>query len=357
MASMATWKIEEAHVGSTSCARIWTARTALALGVVGWSVWITWRISHLTLHPVPLATLVLELAAVAAGVIVWVGLEREAPSSRGLDIGDRRDPYRFANAVADGVGRERPIDLHREVRAAVRQRRSSNGPRPLGDVVMTAVLLDGPRRLALVVILTLALLVGVAPIPTPSPLAAAGVCIGVLGLAVAPVILAPGRLRLGDRTRWSFATLGEAVTPTDRDGVAPRRWVGMVATVVGLNLAVALRGMSDRWTHGLPAMGDHERAVAMTMAMVVVFGALYALRTTIAPDLGDVNVVSRRFEERAARRSTLAAAVALGLVGLVAGILPAGVDAAGPVNSVRVEIEPTDERVVGVVPGEAVDRG
>ena len=67
--------------------------------------------------------------------------------------------------------------------------------------------------------------------------------------------MSDGRIRIGDRVRWTYSTLGEVVAREDLDGVAPRSWVGTVATIVLVNIAVALRGMSDRWTHGLPHMG------------------------------------------------------------------------------------------------------
>ena len=103
-----------------------------------------------------------------------------------------------------------------------------------------------------------------------------------------------------------------------------------------MNVAVALRGMSDRWTHGLPPMTDDERIVSMGWATLIVLGGLYALRTIPTPQLGNSHLVARRLEERTARQSALGAAVCLGLVGLLAGVLPGSVDA-GADDPLRVE--------------------
>ena len=72
-----------------------------------------------------------------------------------------------------------------------------------------------------------------------------------------------------------------------------------------LNLAVALRGMSDRWTHGLPPMADDDRVMAMVFAMTIALGSFYTLITTPAPKLDNDHLVARRLEERTARQSAL----------------------------------------------------
>jgi hypothetical protein len=155
-------------------------------------------------------------------------------------------------------------------------------------------------------------------------------------VSMSHVLGSQGSIRLGDRTRWSFASLGEVFSAADRDDVAPRRWVGTVATVVVLNLAIALRGMSDRWTHGLPPMSDAERMISMSWASVVVVAGLYALRTIPTPKLGNAHLVARRLEERTARQSALGAAVCVGLIGLLAGVLPGNIDTADH-DPVRIE--------------------
>jgi hypothetical protein len=150
------------------------------------------------------------------------------------------------------------------------------------------------------------------------------------------VILGGGRIRVGDRVRYSYAAIGELMSPADHDGLAPRRWVGTVAAVVVVNLAMALRGMSDRWTHGLSPMERESRVLTMVLGASVVLGALYTLCTTPAPDIADAHLMSRRLEERTARQSALGGAVIVGMIGLVAGVLPVRVDAADH-DPVRVE--------------------
>jgi hypothetical protein len=152
--------------------------------------------------------------------------------------------------------------------------------------------------------------------------------VGALALmSLSHVLLGGGRIQFGDRVRWSSSALGEVCLGADRDGVAPRRWVGTVAAVVVLNLAIALRGMSDRWTHGLTPMSTDGRQVTMLLAIAVVAGGLFTLRRTAMPVLENSHLVPRRAEERTARESALGGAVAIGMIGLMAGILPGNFDA------------------------------
>lgn len=304
----------------------------LGLGGVALLVWLAWRVATLDAHLVAIVTLLIELSGWTGGVAVAVGL-LTATTPRAVLQPD--ETYRYAVVVADRVGRTRSTDLHHDLRAAVERltTRTAGGP---ADRAMIGVLTDGPRRIALVATLTLALLLGVAPLEVPPVWALVAFGAGTMLIAASHVVASDGRIRFGDRTRWSFATLGEVFSPADRAGQAPRRWVGTVGTIVVLNLAIALRGMSDRWTHGLPAMTDDERLVAMVWAGLLVLGGLYTLRTTPSPQLGNAHLVSRRLEERTARQSALGAAVCLGLVGLFAGVLPGSVDP-GADDPVRVE--------------------
>jgi hypothetical protein len=195
-----------------------------------------------------------------------------------------------------------------------------------------------------VAIAVFGLLVGVSPIPAPSLAALAALAAGVGGLSLAAVVLSNGRIGVADRLRWSYSSLGEIVVRDDIEGVAPRRWVGTVATIVVINLAVALRGMSDRWTHGLPVMGNEARIIAMVFAMTIVVGALCTLLTTPAPDLDNAHLVSRRLEERTARQPALGGAICVGLIGLLAGVLPGCVD---PADDDAARIEHVTEHEVG----------
>lgn len=315
-----------------SPARRRTASVLLATAVVFAIVWLAWRVATLQLHPIPIVILLIELSGWTGGLLVALGL-LGATSPRDLRQPD--DTYRYASAVAGCVGRTRAVDLQRDLRAAT-ERLASRTVGGAADRAMIGVLVEGPRRIALVSTLSIGLLVGVAPAPLPPVFAVAALAGATLLIAASHVVASGGRIRFGDRMRWSFASLGEVISPSDRADIAPRRWVGTVATIVVLNLAIALRGMSDRWTHGLPSMTDDERLVSMTWATMIVLGGLYALRTIPTPQLGNAHTVARRLEERTARQSALGAAVCVGLIGLLAGVLPGGVDA-GADDPARVE--------------------
>ncbi len=307
-------------------------RRVLAWGCLGagvglWFVWFVWRIIDLSGHPIAVVALLIELSGLTGGVLVAVGILRSR-SPRSVFVHSRRDPNRYAYAVADRIGRTRSSDLQHDLRAAV-DRMIARRVVGSEERAMIGVLIDAPRRVALVALLSMSLLFGVAPMSVPPAWALAAVAAATALIAGSHVLASGGRIALGDRTRWSFAALGELFSRTDNAAVAPRRWIGTIGTVVVLNLAIALRGMSDRWTHGLPAMTDDQRVVAMTWASLLVLGGLFTLRTIDAPDVGNAHLVSRRLEERTARRSALGAAVCVGLVGLLAGLLPAGVEATG----------------------------
>ena len=214
---------------------------------------------------------------------------------------------------------------------------------------MGSVLIEGPRRLILVATLTAALVFGIAPMPMPPTAAIAAALVGAAAMSCAHVAMGRGRIHVGDRTRWAYCALGEVLSPADHEGLAPRRWVGTIATVVVVNLALALRGTSDRWTHGLSPMSSDDRLITMLLAVGVVAGALFTLRTMAAPSFPDAHLVSRRLEERTARQSALGGAVCFGLIGLLAGVLPGSVDAAhdqppGVVQVTHHEVPPTLDR-------------
>ncbi len=321
--------------------------------------WLGWRASDIGAHPIQLTFFLTEVVSIVSGLIVGVGLAGHPLRSDVLDP-DRRESFRFAFAVQDAVGRPRSTDLRADM--ANLWRRLRHGRPDLSELSTAAMLSDGPRRLLLVVSITLALLLGVAPMGVPPYWAMICAVAAPLSLSCAHVLLSGGRIRFGDRVRWSSAALGEVCAGTDRAGVAPRRWVGTVAAVVTLNLAIGLRGMSDRWTHGLAPMTGDGRLLTMLIANVIVVGGLYTLRTTTAPQLDNSHLVSRRTEEHGARRSALGATVALSVVGLLAGILPVGTQAADG-QPVRVEhvsngdSDPIERIEVGLAPVGAGDVG
>ena len=296
-----------------------------ALGATFQAVFLVWWVLHLPVNAIAIAVLVAEVTGAADTIAISIGLAR-ARQPRQVFVDDVRESHRFAFAVADIVGRTRSTDVHRDVARVVRTV-SQRPPRRSAEAAMGAVLLEGPRRLVLVVALSVGLVVGSAPMRIPPWWAVVAAVAGVGLVAGSHVVLGCGRIRLGDRTRWSYSSIGEVVGTADLDGLAPRRWVGTMASIVVVNLAIALRGTSDRWTHGLAPMTDDDRVVTMLLAFVVVAAALFTMRTIQAPDL-DATRWSRRLEERTARQSALGATVLIGLVGLLAGVLPGGIDSA-----------------------------
>jgi hypothetical protein len=330
---------------------------ALALSLAGWGTWFGWRVTAWSLHPLPAAILLLEVAGVAIGAFVAVALV-----ARGSVPAEAASPdvRRFADAVAAAGGRAPSDDLRRDVgsvaRGAVRAIVRRPARRRLADVAVAAVVVDGPRRLAIVALATLGLLIGTAPFPWPPAFAVAGAGVGIASMALAHRLSSGGRIRFGDRTRWAYSSFGQVVVPRELDGVAPRDWLGTVATVVLVNVAVALRGMSDRWTHGLPAMADGERVVAMAFALCLVLGALYTMVTTDAPDL-DASAMPRRLDERSARQSVLGLTVCAGLIGFIAGVLPGRVDPADHDSGGVEQVTDDDPVVTPADFGDRLDAG
>ena len=327
MALLATGEIEPEREPLAG-ARAGTPPRRLASAVLVTSgvlsaTWLIWRVLHLGSHPIELAVFVTELASVTIGLVVGLAMVR-ATGPQTVDEDGRRESFRFVFVVADIVGRPRTRELRPDLAASYRVLRRSRPTLP--DFAMAAVLLDGPRYLVVVLSLTVALLLGVAPMPVPPMWAIAAGVGALVSMSLSHVLASDRRIGFGDRIRWSSSAFGELLPGVDRDDVAPRRWVGTVAAVVVLNLAIALRGMSDRWTHGLSPMPTDERHVAMLMAIVVVVGGLYTLRTTAVPVLANSHLVPRRAEERTARKSAIGGAVAIGMVGLTAGILPGNFD-------------------------------
>ena len=325
---------------------------SLVIAGACWSAWFGWRIASMPIHLIPLLAAAIELVVAASGLLVGFGL-LTAAQPRDAFREDHIDSHRFAFSIADLVGRTRSTDLHREVRVAMRSapKRMRRSP---ADLAMGAVLLDGPMRLASVSVLVLALLLGVAPMPIPPVWAFSAFVLGVASVSAAHVALGRGRLLVGDRLRWSYSAMGEVIARTDHGRVAPRRWEGVVGAVVALNIAVALRGMSDRWTHGFAPMDPDGRHITMLLAVLSVLGGLYTLRTVTAPEAISGIQLSRRLEESTARQTAIGAAVCIGSIGLIAGIMP---DATTNVVSVDGDVPAAASAVVpdGVVPSSTLD--
>jgi hypothetical protein len=308
----------------TTSARRVAGLVASAASAGGWVTWLVWRLPNVAGNPISLAMFALELASFAIGIAISVGIASHHDGREAALADD--SARRFAFAVADLVGRARSSDLHGDVRAVAHRARAGRPPRDLAGVAIAAVLLDGPRRLLMVLTCAAALLLGLAPFSNPPAWALAAAALAMVATSISHVLLGEGRIRIGDRVRYSCAAVGEVVSRVDRDGLAPRRWTGAVASVVVINLAIGLRGISDRWTHGLPAMSRDGRIPTLMVATLLVLGALYTLSTTPKPVTTDAHLCARHLDERTARHSLLWGAICLGLVGLMAGVLPMDVD-------------------------------
>lgn len=327
MALLDTSEVDSSEVAGAFL-RLGRRRVGLVLtglGIASQSAFLVWWVTHLPVNAIAIAVLAAEVIGAANTVAMSIGMARARQPCE-VCVDDARESHRFSFAVADIVGRTRSTDVHRDVARVVRTV-SHRPPRRSAEAATGAVLLEGPRRLVLVIALSIGLVVGIAPMRIPPWWAIVVAVAGAMLVAGSHVVLGCGRIRLGDRTRWSYSSIGEVVGTADLDGLAPRRWVGTMASIVVVNLAIALRGTSDRWTHGLAPMTHDERVVTMVLAIVVVVAALFTMRTIQAPDLDETRW-SRRLEERTARQSALGATVVLGLVGLLAGVLPGGIDTA-----------------------------
>ncbi len=328
---------------------------ALGVSLAATVPWLVWRFGCLDWNPVKWVVLTVELVGLLSGAAIAIALLRSDDRRAVLDdrtFGHRSESNRFANAVADLVGRTRSHDLHRDVRVAVRAA-SRWRPRSWADVAMAAVLFEGVRRLALVLLVSAGLLLGVPPMPVPPRWALAALALALAAISVSHVAAGNGRIRFGDRTRWTYGAIGEILSPVDHAALAPRRWVGTVAAAVLPLLAVGLRGMSDRWTHGLAPMGADVRMGTMLLAVAVSAGAFYTLASTPVPDLPDAHLAIRRLEERTARQAALGTAVVVGAIGLVAG---AASDGSEPVREdVVVELHDAEPVDAGLPPGDAGD--
>jgi hypothetical protein len=315
-------------------------RSGVALGTVAWAAWLVGRLDGASAHPLWLVLFAVEVLGVFTGVVVAGAIARRPlPDTASSDPDDARrrahhDPDRYPAAIAGLLGIGDEPDLRSSVRGAWRPAFSAHTR--LTDRVLALVHLEGARRLVAITGLALSLLLGVAPLEPPAPwMLGAGVA-GLVFTSVGSTLLSGGLIRPGDRLRWSFASIGLTVGPTEHADAMPVRWAGVMGSIVVLNLAVALRGLSDRWTHGLAPMATADRVTAMSAALLLIAGCLATLRHLRPPEPGSCQM-SRQLEERSARRTALGATAIAGLLGLFAGILPGSVDAADQVPVDREE--------------------
>lgn len=331
----------------------WLGRSSCVAGLLAWLGWLAWRIDGPVTDLVGVAALLLELIAFAAAVVVTVGLgvadATTQPDRRADLLADRLtptggrsavspphvlagaalgiDPDHTARAVerpegSDDTGEVAWARHGLDVLAAPTRRRVSAAPSAT-EAAWSVLALDGLRRMLFVALLIAVLFTGRAPFGVPSWPVAALLAGSQLLLAVGHWLLSDRILRPGARLRASMASVGAGLG----DGVSrtglPIRWAATMATMVALNVAVALRGLSDRWTHGLGSMPHDQRVAAMSVAVALVVTGLSALRTLPQPELGFYGA-TRRLEEGSTRRLALGATLAVAVLGFTVGILPGG---------------------------------
>ncbi len=312
----------------------WMGRLLTVTGLAAWLVWLGWRVQSPVLGVVSIVELLLELVAFLAAVTVATGLwswqrDEVAPFDRRsgtIDVTGLADALELHGAQrrhgADDTGE---VACARRGLALVTRR---GGERPVQSVQRTAALLavEGLRRTTFVAVLVVVLISGRFPFEIPPPGFLAALVCAQVALAVGFWLLSAGGLRPGARAAWSMGSVGAGVGDGHSRTGLPIRWATTMGTIIVVNLAVALRGFSDRWTHGLGSLTRDERLLAMGTAWWLVAAGLLALRTLPQPARG-LHESSRQLEETSARRMALGGAVAVAVIGCLAGMLPGAVPA------------------------------
>jgi hypothetical protein len=352
--------------GAAAPPRPWSSAAVGAVvvivGTLGWSVWFGWRLSHPVPHPLWALAVTIEGLGVITGLTVAVAAlhhRRRIVSPAGWRATDG-SPYLCAIAELAGRAPAEPLTDAPRHAALGAHRLAWARQAGVGDRAFALALLEAPRRLVYAGTLAAGLLLGAATHGRPTMTAVAGAAVGISALSVGTWLLSGRTIRPGDRTLWSFAAMGVLLRSHRVDtgerafaGAASVERAGIMGLVVVMNLAVSLRGISDRWTHGLPDMAHDDRVGAMSMAIVMVLAAIAALGRLPDPepvdDPVDEVVLPRRLEERSARQTALAATAAVAIVGLVAGVLPGAVDAGDRRSGERTEVVSQLQRGVGVV--------
>lgn len=315
----------------------WAGRLACLAGSVAWSLWLVWRVSSSSLEPMNVIVMILEVTSLLVSVVLagamWTLPQRSDPQAQ-TQVASPALPDIVADLFClDDLG---PVAAHGpddsgEVARARRglrvlDPRSAGGGGGLATVAWALVAVEGMRRMLFAGILVAVLLTGWSPFELPAMPTLAALIAAQLLFAVGHLMLSGGAIRPGDRLRWSMASVGAGLG----DGVSrtglPIRWTVTMATMIVLNIAVALRGISDRWTHGLGAMPHGERVAAMVLSWWLVMVGFVALRTMVKPSLGFYGA-TRRLEETSTRRLALGTTLAVAVIGFVAGLLPGGLPA------------------------------
>jgi hypothetical protein len=320
----------------------WAGRFASVVGVVAWSSWLAWRLTSSPVGFVSVVVLVLEVSALLVSVVLSAALwsppvrRRSSAQTGGL-------PDLFAQLLGLDeleVVQAHGVDDTGEVARARRGLRLLDprsaptagtvrpiaGGRHLAVTAWALVAVEGIRRMLFVAVLVAVLLTGWLPFTMPGRSILAALLVAQVSFAVGHWLLSGGVLRPGVRLRWSMSSIGAGLGDGASRSGLPIRWTATLATMVVLNLAVALRGVSDRWTHGLVPMPHDERVAAMVLSWWLVIVGFAALRVLDKPSLGFYGA-TRRLEETSTRRLALGTTLVVALVGFVAGVLPGGLPA------------------------------
>jgi hypothetical protein len=316
----------------------WAGRLASLAGLAAWSTWLAWRVSSAPVDAISALVLVLEVAALLVSLVISAAMwsygsrpghsgvrSRSAPL---VDVvGEMLGIADLATVQACGADDTGEVARARRGLQLLdpRASRAIVGP-PVAVTAWALVAVEGIRRMMFVALLVVVLLTGRFPFELPSATMLAAPAVAVVSFSVSHWMLSGGVLRPGVRLRWSMASIGAGLGDgTSRSGL-PIRWTATLATMIVLNLAVALRGVSDRWTHGLGPMPHDERVVAMLVSWWLVLVGFAALRILAKPSLGFYGA-TRRLEETSTRRLALGTTLAVALVGFAAGVLPGGLPA------------------------------
>ena len=315
----------------------WVGRLASVVGLTAWSVWLTWRVTMGSIEAIGVAVLVLEVAALLVSIVLSAALwslrslpdpSRTSRSAPLVDVvGDLLGVADLASVDPRGADDTGEVARARRGLQLLDPRSSAVvGGTSVAVTAWALVAVEGIRRMLFVGLLVVVLLTGRFPFDLPDWPILAAPAVAVASFSVGHWLLSGGVLRPGTRLRWSMASVGAGLGDgTSRTGL-PIRWTATLATMVVLNLAVALRGVSDRWTHGLGPMSHDQRVVAMLVSWWLVLAGFAALRILAQPSLGFYGA-TRRLEETSTRRLALGATLTVALVGFVAGVLPGGLPA------------------------------
>jgi len=337
--------VGDAVSGAWITATRWAGGLACAVGFVAWSLWLGWRVTSSPLEVVSGVVLVLEVAALLVALVLTAALSLAPRVVASSSTAHRRSPDSLPDVLADlfGLDHLRSVEPHgaddsgevaRARRGLVlldpRRVRAARSPVPtrrrLATAAWAVMAVEGMRRMLFVAVLVVILLTGRFPFDAPSGEMLSALLGAQLLIALGHWALSYGTLRPGVRLRWSMASVGAGLGDgASRTGL-PIRWTATMATMVVLNLAVSLRGVSDRWTHGLGPMPRDERIITMGVSWWLVIVGFAALRILVKPSLGFYGA-THRLEETSTRRLALGTTLAVAVVGFVAGVLPGGLPA------------------------------